>query len=137
MIAVLAMMAMWSDARVGPSDRRIADMLQLTVDLDPAASPEERSKAIALFERDTAQIRSCTDARQLAVRYERGKRFKPTVTTRANYQIGWMPPYLRDQLNARPSGRATTVFGEGPTQRVLFACTTPKLPPDGMHLPIP
>ena len=88
MIAVLAMAAMWSAAQFGPSDRRIADMLQIAIDLDPAVSPEERSRAIALFERDTAQIRSCTDARQLVARYERRNRFKPTVTTRANYQIG-------------------------------------------------
>lgn len=135
MIVALAMAALLIDRQLGPRDRRVADMLQLTIDLGPAVSPNERAMTIARFERDAARIRSCADAERLAARYDREKLFVAGVVTRANHPVGWMPPHLRDQLDTLPTGHATTVYAKDERPRVLVACTTPTLPPDGTSPP--
>jgi len=106
-------------AAQGPSAAEQATLLQLS--LTPSgtavAGPQQ-----AMAE-ETAKITSCTEGLKLMDRLKaRGLHGSFSLTVKTNIPIAALPAPLRDALRTRPAGRATPVFGDGRTFRVLIRC---------------
>ncbi|MFD1035111.1 hypothetical protein ACFQ15_10650 [Sphingomonas hankookensis] len=135
--ALLSLLAAFGDDQTEPRDKRVANLLQLTIELPETLTPEDRARSLTTLEADMATIRSCAGAEQLAARYQRERTFAARIVQRSDYPVGWMPPNLHGELVGLPTGHPTKVFGDRTTPRILIACTEPRLLPNGAAPPAP
>jgi hypothetical protein len=119
LIVTLALLA--TGAAPPPADDQMrATLLQLSL---PNSGQAEAATRRKVMEEETGRITSCTNAFDLGKRLQgRGLHGTLTVNIKTNVALAALPQPLRTALLSQPVGRATPVYGDSNTLRVLIRC---------------